>query len=145
MPDWPGGCACLVAVAGTTADAAGWATGWLEAHDRWLLILDKSNIRAQQGPVAWWRLAGTLLRAVCCRLLRRVPAAADRARDDLDRGAEDGPVGDHLPVSTSRAAAVLAVMSPNPTVENTVTVKYSPSVCVSRPPKLPAERVAMTT
>ena len=42
-------------------------------------------------------------------------------------------------VTTSRAASVLAVMSPNPTVENTVTVKYSPSVCVSRPPKLLAE------
>ena len=49
------------------------------------------------------------------------------------------------PVTTSRAAWVLAVMSPNPTVESTVTVKYSPSVCVSRPPKLPADIVAMTT
>jgi tetratricopeptide (TPR) repeat protein len=29
-----------VAVAGTTSDAAGWATGWLQAHDGWLLILD---------------------------------------------------------------------------------------------------------
>lgn len=49
------------------------------------------------------------------------------------------------PVTTSRAAWVLAVMSPNPTVDSTVTVKYSPSVCVSRPPKLPADIVAMTT
>jgi hypothetical protein len=32
------------------------------------------------------------------------------------------------PVTTSRAASVLAVMSPNPTVENTVTAKYSASV-----------------
>ncbi|GAA3634213.1 hypothetical protein GCM10022236_40960 [Microlunatus ginsengisoli] len=31
-------------------------------------------------------------------------------------------------VTISRAVSVLAVMSPNPTVENTVTVKYSPSV-----------------
>jgi hypothetical protein len=30
----------LVAVAGTTADAAGWAAGWLQTHDGWLLILD---------------------------------------------------------------------------------------------------------
>jgi tetratricopeptide (TPR) repeat protein len=29
-----------VAVAGTTSNAAGWTTGWLQAHDRWLLILD---------------------------------------------------------------------------------------------------------
>jgi len=29
-----------VAVAGTAADAADWATGWLQAHDRWLLVLD---------------------------------------------------------------------------------------------------------
>jgi hypothetical protein len=49
------------------------------------------------------------------------------------------------PVTTSRAAWVLAVMSPNPTVENTVTVKYKPSVCVSRAPKLLADIAAMTT
>jgi tetratricopeptide (TPR) repeat protein len=30
----------LVAVAGTTADAAEWAVGWLQAHDNWLLVLD---------------------------------------------------------------------------------------------------------
>ena len=29
-----------IAVAGTTEDAAGWATGWLQAHDGWLLMLD---------------------------------------------------------------------------------------------------------
>ena len=29
-----------VAVAGTTQDAAAWATGWLQCHGRWLLILD---------------------------------------------------------------------------------------------------------
>jgi hypothetical protein len=46
------------------------------------------------------------------------------------------------PVTTSRAASV---MSPNPTVENTVTVKYSASVCVRCSPKLPAECVAMAT
>ena len=41
------------------------------------------------------------------------------------------------PVTTSRAVSVLAVMSPNPTVENTVTVKYSASVRVSGAVKLP--------
>jgi hypothetical protein len=49
------------------------------------------------------------------------------------------------PVTTSRAASVLAVMSPNPTVEKMVTVKYRPSVWVSRPPKLLAYIAAMTT
>ena len=40
------------------------------------------------------------------------------------------------PVTKSRAPSVLAVISPNPTVVNTVTVKYSASVCVSFSPKL---------
>jgi hypothetical protein len=30
----------VVAVAGTTSDAVGWAIGWLQSHDGWLLILD---------------------------------------------------------------------------------------------------------
>ena len=72
------------------------------------------------------------------------PAAPDRAHDNLDRHAEDDQVGDHLPVTTSRAVSVLAVMSPNPTVENTVTVKYNPSVCDRCPPKL-ATASASTT
>ena len=41
------------------------------------------------------------------------------------------------PVTTSRAASVLAVMSPNPTVENTVTVKYSASLRVRDSLKMP--------
>jgi hypothetical protein len=49
------------------------------------------------------------------------------------------------PVTTSRAASVLAVISPNPTVENTVTVKYSASVRVSGSLKLLAEIVARMT
>ena len=48
-------------------------------------------------------------------------------------------------MTTSRAASVLAVISPNPTVENTVTVKYSAPVRVSGSLKLLAEIVAMTT
>jgi len=34
------------------------------------------------------------------------------------------------PVTNSRASSVLGVMSPNPTVEKTVTVKYSESLRV---------------
>ena len=41
----------LVAVAGTTGDAAGWATGWLQAHDRWLLILDNVEDLADVEPL----------------------------------------------------------------------------------------------
>ena len=37
---WPGGCARRSRWPGTTAEAAAWAVGWLQAHDRWLLILD---------------------------------------------------------------------------------------------------------
>ena len=40
-----------VAVAGTTSDAAGWATGWLQAHDRWLLILDNVEDPADVEPL----------------------------------------------------------------------------------------------
>ena len=48
-------------------------------------------------------------------------------------------------MTTSRAPCDLAVMSPNPTVVNMVTVKYSASVWVSFSPKLLAEAAAMTT
>ena len=40
-----------MAVAGTTGDAAGWATGWLQAHDRWLLILDNVEDPADVEPL----------------------------------------------------------------------------------------------
>jgi hypothetical protein len=49
------------------------------------------------------------------------------------------------PVTTSRAVSVLAVMSPKPTVEKTVTAKYRPSVCDRCPPKLLVEIAARTT
>jgi hypothetical protein len=41
------------------------------------------------------------------------------------------------PVTKRRASSVLGVMSPNPTVEKTVTVKYSESLRVSGSLKLP--------
>jgi len=49
------------------------------------------------------------------------------------------------PVTTSRAASALGVISPKPTVANVVTVKYSASVCVSGSLKSLAENLAMTT
>ena len=41
----------LVAVVGTTGDAAGWATGWLQSHDQWLLILDNVEDSADIEPL----------------------------------------------------------------------------------------------
>jgi tetratricopeptide (TPR) repeat protein len=41
----------VVALAGTTADAAGWAAGWLQAHDGWLLILDNVEDLADVEPL----------------------------------------------------------------------------------------------
>jgi len=40
-----------VAMAGTTADAAGWATGWLQSHAGWLLILDNVEDQADIEPL----------------------------------------------------------------------------------------------
>ena len=39
------------ATAGTTARAAGWAIGWLQAHDGWLLILDNVEDIADVEPL----------------------------------------------------------------------------------------------
>ena len=36
-----------IALVGTTADAAGWAVGWLQTHRGWLLILDNVNDPAE--------------------------------------------------------------------------------------------------
>jgi len=48
------------------------------------------------------------------------------------------------PVTNSRASSVLGVMSPNPTVEKTVTVKYSESLRVRGSLKLPADSRSRT-
>ena len=47
-------------------------------------------------------------------------------------------------MSTTRAVSDLAVMSPKPTVENTVTVKYKASVRVSGSVKFAAEPRSIT-
>jgi tetratricopeptide (TPR) repeat protein len=41
----------VAAAAGTTADAAGWATGWLQAHQGWLLVLDNVEDLADIEPL----------------------------------------------------------------------------------------------
>jgi tetratricopeptide (TPR) repeat protein len=40
-----------ISIAGTTSDAAEWAIGWLQAHDRWLLILDNVENPADVEPL----------------------------------------------------------------------------------------------
>ena len=40
-----------VALAGTTPEAAGWATGWLQSHGGWLLVLDNVEDPADVEPL----------------------------------------------------------------------------------------------
>jgi hypothetical protein len=54
----------VVEMTGTNREAAGWATGWLRPHDRWLLILDSRR------DADWGRLADPV------RLDVLAPAAA---------------------------------------------------------------------
>jgi hypothetical protein len=55
-----------VAVAATTGDAAGWATGWLQSHDRWLLILDNVEDPADVEPLLG-QLGGGHVIVTSCR------------------------------------------------------------------------------
>lgn len=67
-------------------------------------------------------------------------ATGDRAGEDPDPEPEDEQVGDHLAGDHQpRRFRLWGVMSPNPTVVNTVTVKYIASVRVRWPPKLPGD------
>ena len=50
-----------VAVAGTTVEAAEWAVAWLQAHDRWLLILDNVNDPGDVEPLLGQLTGGHLL------------------------------------------------------------------------------------
>jgi hypothetical protein len=63
----------------------------------------------------------------CCRRCWPRPIADD----DSDPDPRKRRSAIICPVTTSRAVSVLAVMSPKPTVENTVAVKYSASARVS--------------
>jgi hypothetical protein len=87
-------------------------------------------------------LAGLRCAGVLWPLL---PAAPGRAHDDPDPDSDDEEIGDHLPGDHQLRRLGLGVISPNPTVENAVTVKYSAPVLVSGSVKLLAECVAMTT
>ena len=52
-----------------------------------------------------------------------LPPVLDRINNDPGADTDDHDAGDHLPVTKARAPSLVAVMSPNPTVAKTVTVK----------------------
>ena len=91
------------------------------------------------------RLTAKVIGGLCAVGVSRLPATADRAHDDLDREREDDQISDHLPGDHQPRRLGLGRDVAEPAVESTVTMKYNPSVCVSRPPKLLADIVAMTT
>ena len=117
----------LVAVAGTTGDAAGWATGWLQAHDRWLLILDNVEDPADIEPLLgqlggghvivtsrrdaeWGRLADPVqldildsAAAAQILILRTGQSGAADAADAAQIAAEVG----FLPLALDQAAAYI--------------------------------------
>ena len=50
-----------IALAGTTADAAEWALAWLQAHNRWLLILDNVSEPGDVEPLLGQLTGGHIL------------------------------------------------------------------------------------
>ena len=92
-------------------------------------------------------VSGPLLVGPCgARVLwPSLSATRDRAHNDPSPEPKDDEIDDHLPSDYQLAASVLAVMSPKPTVANTVTAKYSALVRVMGWLKLLAEIVAITT
>ena len=50
-----------VATAGTTAEAAGWAVAWLQAHPGWLLILDNVDDPGDVEPLLGQLTGGHVL------------------------------------------------------------------------------------
>jgi tetratricopeptide (TPR) repeat protein len=51
----------VMAVTGTTRDAAGWATGWLQTHGEWLLVLDNVDDPADTEPLLGLLTSGHVL------------------------------------------------------------------------------------
>ena len=73
------------------------------------------------------------------------PAASDHAHDDPGPSPTMTRSMIICPVTSSRAASALAVISPKPTVAKTATVRYSALVRVMGWLKLLAVMAAMTT
>jgi Domain of unknown function (DUF4062)/NB-ARC domain len=85
-----------IAQAGTTAEAAGWATAWLQAHPRWLLILDNVNNPADVEPLLGQLTGGHIL--ITTRRDTGWNQVADPIRLDV---LDPGPAADLLTIRTS--------------------------------------------
>jgi tetratricopeptide (TPR) repeat protein len=96
-----------IALAGTTAEAAGWATGWLQASQGWLLVLDNVTDPADVEGLLGQLAGGHIL--VTTRRDTGWDQAADPIRLDV---LDPGPAAELLATRTgqledaSRAAAV---------------------------------------
>ena len=89
-----------VPLAGTTSDAAAWAIGWLQAHDRWLLILDNVEDPADIEPLLGQVGGGHVI--VTTRIDADWSRIADPLRLDL---LKPGPALELLSARTTRHAA----------------------------------------
>ena len=86
-----------IALAGTTADAAQWALGWLQAHDRWLLILDNVSDPNDVEPLLGQLTGGHIL--VTTRRDTGWDQIADQIRLDV---LDPGPAAELLTTRTGR-------------------------------------------
>ena len=100
-----------VAAAGTTAEAAEWATGWLQAHQGWLLILDNVDAAGDVEPLLGQLTGGHIV------ITTRRDAGWDRIADPIRLDVLDpGPAtdliaartGSHHPADRDAAAWVAA-------------------------------------
>jgi tetratricopeptide (TPR) repeat protein len=100
-----------VAEAGTTAEAAGWAMAWLQAHDRWLLILDNVNDPGDVEPLLGRLTGGHIL------ITTRRDTGWDQIADSISLGVlASGPaaelltarVGDRRPADEDAAVLIAA-------------------------------------
>ncbi|WP_338932005.1 tetratricopeptide repeat protein [Streptomyces netropsis] len=120
----------------TSAEAAAWATGWLQSHEGWLLVLDNAEAPDDVAPVigplttgqhlitsrratGWHHLARPLaLRTLdpdaSADLLMRIIGEPGEPDDGPDDGSDDAPalaelaaeLG-HLPLALTQAAAYI--------------------------------------
>jgi len=84
-----------VAAAGTTAEAAEWAVGWLQAHPGWLLILDNVDAAADVEPLLGQLTGGHIV------ITTRRDAGWDRIADPIRLDVLDpGPATDLIAART---------------------------------------------
>ena len=84
-----------VATAGTTAEAAGWAVAWLQAHPGWLLILDNVNDPGDVEPLLGQLTGGHIL------ITTRRDAGWDRIASPIRLDVLDpGPAADLIAART---------------------------------------------